>query len=126
MKKNLIVVAAMLCTIFLSACGGGAQGVDNALAFLTALNQGDVDGARQYVCEEEADDMIEGLSTVSDGERQTWDFQNLSCSAYSGDVKCSYQIMQTTDDNRTQTDDHSVTFDMKGGKVCGFAEQVEE
>jgi hypothetical protein len=126
MKTKLILAAAVCGVLLLSACGSGRQDVETASAFINSLNQGDVDGARQYTCEEEADGIIEGLATVGEDDRQTWDFQNVTCSAASGDVQCSYQIMQATEDNRTQTLDHTVIFKMVDGKVCGYEAQVDE
>jgi hypothetical protein len=119
MRKRFVILA-LLAMLTLSGCGAKQSDVDNTTAFLNALNTGDVETARQFVCEDDMDGIIQGLSTNSANDNASWAFQNVSCSAYGGDVKCSYSVTQKMDDGTTQQLGNSVVFDFEDGKICGF------
>lgn len=125
-KLSVVGGLAVLAVILLSGCGGGQRDIETATQFMNALNQGDVDTARALSCPEEAEDLIQGLATVGADEREEWEFQNVNCQAYSGEVLCSYQIAQEVEDATQETNDFEVVFEMEGGKVCGFAESLQE
>lgn len=125
-KQYILMSAATVALLVLTACATGQQQIEDTVNFLNALNQGEVEEAREFLCEEQADEMIEGLASVSDEERQQWEFQNINCQSYSGNVLCQYQIVQELEDGTLEQLDHEVVFEIEDGQLCGFAETLGE
>ncbi len=117
------------CAALLAACGdsSGNAAVENVVAYLNALNAGDVEEALSYVCDERKEAVREGLETTSDAERADFEFQNIQCAYSGGEVNCTYVIVQdeqTADVQSTQSE-QTVTFQIDGdGKICG--ESIDE
>ena len=112
--------AALLLLLLLAGCStGGAQYVDDTVAMLNALNQGDAEGAAAYLCEEEAERTIEGLATIGPEDRQTWAFQNLQCSPQGQDVRCTYSTVVMMDENTQEVQLCEVKLNKGKGAVCG-------
>jgi hypothetical protein len=119
----LIVVSL---AFLLTGCGN--DDVATAVNFLQALNQRDVTQAAEYVCPERQDEIVGGLLTVSDPAAETFNFQNVSCSAQGDGVLCRYTIDQLTEgaDLRSEQYARQVVFAFEDGRICGFEEQVAE
>jgi hypothetical protein len=108
-KTTLLFVMLVLALPFLlAACGGDKTG--NAEKFLKALDEGDVDEAQKYVCDDEKDsldDMGEFLDSVS--------ISDISCEEDGDNVKCTYKATVEGSDPQEVTE----TYKMDGDKLCG-------
>lgn len=118
-----LLLSALLAVGLLAACGGGNADVETAMAYLNALNEGDVGAALAHVCEAHADEVREGLTSTTDTERRTFSYTNIQCSASGSDeVNCTYTVVQDagTSDNAAQGTERveTVTLRMEDGKVC--------
>ncbi len=126
-KQPVLLTILTLFIFFLVACGG--NNVTTAVDYLNAINERDFDAAAALACEERADEIIDGLLSVSPEERQSIEFERVSCSQQAGDeVLCRFTIVQVeTEINNEDTvfeEDRSVVFEMEDGRVCGFHEEV--
>lgn len=124
--KRLWIMLSLMAAVILTACGARADHVEDTRAFLEALNQGDTDAARAYVCEERVDEIMTGLSSIGSDERESWAFNNVSCRAEGEDVRCSYEITQELDDGTQEVTSADVVFNIEDGHVCGFEETIGE
>src|SRR5688572_26046857 len=106
-RQLSIAIGLLVCAVFMIGCGSanGTGAIDNAVGYLNAINDGDIDGARQYLCESRMDELVEGLEDTSDAERQDFSFQNIQCQAQGDNVTCSYSIVQDrTDEDEAPQD----------------------
>ena len=124
MKK--LWIGLMVLIGLLAGCGAGAQNVESARSFLDAINTGDEEAAREYLCAEEVEETIAGIASVSADERQTWSMQNINCSAAGEDVRCTYQITMELEDGTQETTSADVVFNVENGVICGFEEPIGE
>lgn len=110
----------------LIGCSGGSPAV--AVQYLEALNERDLETARELVCEARQDDVTMGLTTVDDPTVEPFSFSNISCTARGGDVACRFVIEQETEaaDNTGTEQMRDVIFRFEDGKICGFEEQVAQ
>lgn len=125
-KKMLLLAAFMLSLTLLVAC---ADHTVTATDYLDAINAGDVERAADLVCAEQADEIENGIFAVPEEDRETAEFQNVSCSQRSGDeVECRYTIVQNDTSLSTEGTPIEVTrnvvFDIENGRICGFSEEA--
>lgn len=122
--RPLLVTAMLLLAFFgLTACAPQAtpEDVGEVVRYLEALNAGDLDAARTYICEERADDI---LTLTEAGGTGGITFENIECEARGADVVCTYNVLQEVNDVERQRD-RRVTFELQNGQICGFEEEVE-
>lgn len=127
MNKKLILLL-FACILLGAVSCAGAGNVDTAVQYIDALNNRDIDAARELVCESYEDDVTMGLTTVDDPVVEPFSFSNVSCSARGSDAACRFTIAQQTEsaDVGGIEQNRSVIFKFEDGKVCGFDEQVAQ
>lgn len=127
MWKRLLTLALLLVLAALqAACSSGPNKVEMAVRYLDLLNDGDAQAAADLVCEERADDLAAAVMSVTESERATFTFQNVSCQPRGGDVLCRYTIEQEQEDDTPIETSHNVIFSFENERICGFEEQVAE
>lgn len=129
--KKIILFLLMMSLLLLGVASCAEGDPATAVAYLDALNERDLEAARELVCEARRDDATMGLMTVDDPQVEPFEFTNVSCSMQGGDVQCRFNIEQKTEDNDVTgalgpdvTQTREVVFEFEDGRICGFEEQV--
>lgn len=122
--KNFFFLLWIILSILIVGCEGNQA--NTAVQYLEALNDRDLETARNLVCEARQDDVTMGLVSVDEQEEESFSFINISCSPRGDDVLCRYTVEQTTQSAEITgvQRPREIVFDFEGDKVCGFEEQV--
>ena len=109
----------------LAGCAVNAQNVDNVVSYLDAINRDDLTAAEPYVCPAKIPDLAEGLEDVPTTGESNHTFDNIQCEAQGTDVACTYTLVQQMQDGTTQQSEWQVVYQLKQGKICGFAHATD-
>ena len=90
----------------LAACGNNTA--DDVEKFINAGDDGDRDEAAKYVCDENKDELLAGIS-----EENINSFSDVSCEEDGDDVEC--RVTSTAGGEETEI---IMVFGMDNGKVC--------
>lgn len=123
--KIILLTLLFILGLLLSACQDNSV---LAIDYIAALNDGDLERAAELVCPERQDEIVEGLMGVTEEERETFNFQNVTCAQEGADVDCRFTIVQAgtaigQNDTPNQFE-RNVVFEIENGRICGFEEQA--
>jgi hypothetical protein len=124
----LAVLLLLALPLVAAACiADEGPGVQNAVAYIEAINNDDIGAAEQYICASRKGEIMAGLREIAQQrQEQSFSYQDLSCSPRGEDVRCSYTVVQELPDGQTETFSREVTYQMENGKVCSFEEEVAQ
>ena len=120
-----IVVLVVVGVSLLAGCAVNAQSVDNVVNYLDAINRNDLAAAEPYVCPAKIPELAQGLEDVPISGENSHTFENIQCEAQGTDVACTYTLVQQMQDGTTQQSDWQVVYQIKQGKICGFAHATD-
>jgi hypothetical protein len=100
--------------------------VDTVVSYLDAINRNDLATAEPYVCPAKIPELTDGLEDVPTVGESNHTFDNIQCEAQGKDVACTYTLLQRMQDGTTQQSDWQVIYQIKQGKICGFAHATDE
>ena len=95
------------------------------VSYLGAINWDDPATAEQYVCPAKIPEMAQGLEDVPKSGESNHMFENVQCEAQGTNVACTYTLVQQMQDGTTQQSDGRVVYQIKQGKICGFAHATD-
>lgn len=126
-KRLTIIFIAIFAVFALAACDDdSASGPEVAQEYLEALNEGDLETARDNSCKEQHDELEAGLTSQ---DTSAFSFENISCEGDDESVTCEYTIEQNEvgdfpDPNQDTQGFRTIIFDLEDNKICGFEEST--